>query len=77
MRKSGKTTRLVDRWIQEFFEKGITYIYEGRQNENQKLLNQEAINRFKRRMDSEHNDIDFKYEHGVFSGISCFKVTKK
>ena len=27
-RKLGKTTRIVDRCIQEFFEKGETYVYE-------------------------------------------------
>jgi hypothetical protein len=76
-RRSGKTTRLVDRWVQEFFEKGITYIYEGRDNENQMVLNKEALERFKRRMASEHSNVNFDITTGNFSGITCFKVTKK
>jgi hypothetical protein len=76
-RRTGKTTKLVDRWVQEFFEKGITYIYEGRDKENQMHLNMEALERFKKRMASEHSNIDFDITTGNFSGITCFKVTKK
>ena len=32
--KSGKTTRLIDRCIQELFTKGKTYLYEKRTGES-------------------------------------------
>lgn len=77
IRRSGQTTRLVDRWIQELFGKGITYIYEGRGDKNQLVLNREALERFKKRMDSEHPNVYFDVKYGEFSGITCYKVTKK
>lgn len=77
MRRSGNTTRLVDRWVQEFFEKGITYIYEGRGEKNEREITGSAFLKFKNRMKHEHPIEEYNFEYGEFSGIKCFKVTKK
>ena len=76
-RRSGKTTRLINRCIDEFFEKGITYVYEGRGEPTEKLQTKEAFYLFKKRMNSEHSNQKYKFEYGEFDKVNCFKVTKK
>lgn len=74
MRKSGKTTRKVDQAVQDFFNNGITYLYEGRvANKN---VHQEAMNVFNSRMQSEHPHAKYTHEYGCFDGIWCFKIEK-
>jgi hypothetical protein len=75
-RRSGSTTRLINRCIEEFFEKGITYIYEGRGESTEKIQTKEAFYLFKKRMNSEHGNQKYEYEYGDFDRIKCFKVTK-
>lgn len=76
MRRSGQTTRLVDRCIQEFFTNGFTFIYEGIGSDKYRVMNNEALGRFKRRMKSEHPASKFEVISWEFSGIKCFRVTK-
>ena len=71
-RKEGTTTRIIDRCIQEFFENGFTYIYEGRVNLEQ--AHKDAMERFKMRMSSEHPHAKYTYEFGSFDNIRCYKV---
>lgn len=75
-RRSGNTTRLVDRLVQEFFTKGVCYIYEGRGEKNQGAMTQEALRRFKYRMFSEHTEVDFYINPVTEDGIECIKITK-
>lgn len=77
MRRSGKTTRLVDRLVQEYFDKGTVYIYEGRGEESERNQTREALHRFRKRMESEHPMEKFEHVYGEYDQIMCYKVTKK
>ena len=72
--KSGETTRLIDRCIQELFTNGVTYLYEKRTGIPQMIQNRDAMDRFKKRMKSEHKNIKFSYKYGIFDNIKCFKI---
>ena len=72
--KSGETTRLIDRSIQELFTNGVTYLYEKRTGVPQMIQNRDAMDRFKKRMKSEHKNIKFSYKYGIFDNIKCFKI---
>lgn len=72
--KSGETTRLIDRCIQELFTNGVTYLYEKRTGIPQMIQNRDAIDRFKKRMKSEHKNVKFSYKYGIFDNIKCFKI---
>jgi hypothetical protein len=76
MRRSGQTTRLVDRWVQEFFDKGITYIYEGRGTRSQHEQTIHALKIFQKRMQSEHRSVGFEAKYGEYDRIMCYKVVK-
>lgn len=58
-RGNGKTTRIVDRCIQELFTNGVTYVYNNR-NSNIDSLN-EILGIFEKRLKAEHN---FSIENG-------------
>lgn len=77
MRRSGKTTRAVDRFVQEFFEKGETFIYEGRGEVSEINQTREAFYRFRKRMDFEHKHEKYSCKYVKIDGIQCYKVTKK
>ena len=72
--KSGETTRLIDRCIQELFTNGVTYLYEKRTGIPQMIQNRDAMDRFKKRMKSEHKNVKFLYKYGIFDNIKCFKI---
>ena len=72
--KSGETTRLIDRCIQELFTNGVTYLYEKRTGIPQIIQNRDAMDRFKKRMKSEHKNVKFSYKYGIFDNIKCFKI---
>lgn len=71
MRKSGKTTRVIDRCIQELFSKGSTYVYENRTSGHQ---NKELWNKFINRLELEHPKTGYKSTFGNYEGIVCYKV---
>ncbi len=73
-RRSGKTTRIVDRCIQEFFTAGVTYVYEGRGTETEKQQTEEVYSIFLNRLESEHRHAKYTKKYGIFDGISCYKV---
>ena len=65
-RRLGKTTRIVDRCIQEFFEKGETYVYERTDSgENCENLTEHVSSVFLKRIDYEHRGT--KYKHKLFN----------
>ncbi|MGH2666065.1 hypothetical protein [Flavobacterium sp.] len=72
--RSGKTTRIVDRCIQEFFTAGVTYVYEGRDEEIKKMRNDYVFRIFCKRLESEHQGVKYNFIYGIFDGISCYKV---
>lgn len=76
-RASGKTTRLVDRWIQELFTNGKTFIYEGRGEKTWFQQRSYAWRLFTKRMASEHENIVFEQNVLNKDGINCFEITLK
>lgn len=73
--KKGTTTRLVDRYIQELFNNGITYVYEGRNTEKAGELTQYCMQIFVKRMNYEHSEVLYKYEYVFESGFYSYKIT--
>lgn len=73
-RKTGKTTRLVDRCIQELFTNRVCFIYDGRGTDSEKSCTAAAMEVFTKRMHSEHGNIDWSTEFGTFDGIKCHKI---
>lgn len=69
MRRTGKTTRKVDRCIQEFFKNKVTYLYEDRSGNN----NDDIVSIFERRLQMEHPGAKYFKQEGVFSGIPSVK----
>lgn len=71
--KTGQTTRVIDRCIQELFNNKFTFLYDERNSEfNQNTYN--AFIKFCRRLHEEHN-CKINAEEGVYSGIWCYKIT--
>lgn len=73
--KTGKTTRLVNRYVEELFKNGVTHVYEGRNTPNETALTKECFRVFENRMQLEHEDTFYKKEFVCISGINCYKVT--
>jgi len=72
--KKGKTTRLIDRCVQEFFKNGICFIYEDRFDVNTELKTHNMFTIFENRMKSEHSKIKYTYEFTQIDRIKCYKV---
>lgn len=79
MRATGKTTRIIDRCVQEFFKNGITYLFDERDTRNERIATMVAFKTFVSRMELEHNlqaNTDYKFKYGEFDGVNCYKITK-
>lgn len=74
MRGTGKTTRILDRLVQEFFTKGFCYVYE--QRDSTKDEKSQLLYKFVHRMNAEHNGTKFAYNYGNYDNIYCYKVEK-
>lgn len=74
MKQTGKTTRLVDRYIQELFKNGFTHVYQGRNTDKEVELTEKCFAVFKNRMKLEHNEISFEWKYSKIDGIWCYKV---
>lgn len=75
MRRTGATTRKVDRFVQDLFTKGITYVYDERGYGVEKKLAIRSLNILKRRLNSEHNIEKLECIWGNWDGVNCFRVT--
>lgn len=71
---SGKKTRKVDRAIQDFFNNGLTYLYNGRSMNVKDHA--ELLTLFLKRMNSEHPNAKYVYEFNLFDGVWCYKIEK-
>jgi hypothetical protein len=71
--KTGKTTRIIDRCIQELFSKGITYVYDGRGSSTQKEQTEKAVSTFINRLETEHPKAKYASLYGEYDGIWCYK----
>jgi hypothetical protein len=74
--QKGATTRLVDRYIQDFFNKGICFIYEDRYSENTEEKTKQCFDLFVKRMKSEHEQVLYSFEFTEADRINCYKVVK-
>ncbi len=74
MRRSGNTTRIIDRCVQELFKNGITYLHEGRGTDAEASMRVELFYRFKRRIDIEHPSTRYKHKLVDQDGVTCYKV---
>jgi len=75
--KTGNTTRIVDRCVQEFFLRGTTYVYEGRNSPDRDILTDKCYKLFEKRMQSEHPEVQYDVEHLYVDRILCYVVTIK
>lgn len=73
-KKLGKTTRIVDRCIQEFFDNKITFVYDGRGEINNKEQTENTFSIFIKRLELEHPKVKYFYRFGNYDGIDCYKV---
>lgn len=73
-RETGKTTRTADRLIQDFFNNGIAYIYENRNDSQETKRN--LLDLIIIRISTEHPRTKLHYEYGTFGGIQCYKLEK-
>ena len=73
-KRTGKTTRIIDRCIQELFTKGVTYVYDGRGTSTQKEQTKIAFEIFVKRLKVEHPKVQTFRTYGEFDGIRCYKV---
>ena len=69
--KTGNTTRIIDRCVQELFSKGITYVYDGRGTLTQKEQTEKALGLFVSRLEREHPKAKYVSKFGEFDGIPC------
>ncbi len=74
--QKGVTTRLVDRYIQDFFNKGICFIYEDRYSENTEEKTKQCFDLFVKRMKSEHEQVLYSFEFTIVDRIKCYRVEK-
>lgn len=72
-RRSGNTTRVVDRLVQEYFAHGVCHVYENRDGFS---ANQHVMDRFNLRMSTEHPNEYFEMARTIENGICYFKVVK-
>jgi hypothetical protein len=73
MKRSGKTTRIIDRIIQEFFNKGIAYIYEERCNFNG---TNELKVKVQKRLELEHPNSKYTIREDTVDNIYCYIIEK-
>jgi len=72
-RRTGKTTRVIDRIIQEFFIKGKAYIYE---NRNDIAGTNELRVKVQRRLELEHPEAKYVISQDTIDGIYCNIIEK-
>jgi len=72
--KKGKTTRIIDRCIQELFTKGITYVYDGRGTSTQDEQTEATYRLFVDRLQREHPKAKYFSKYDEYDHIWCYKV---
>lgn len=70
--KNGTKTRKVDSAIQDLFNKGVAYLYNGRNNIQDK--HKDLLTTFTNRMSLEHPKAKYHYEYGKWDGVWCYKI---
>ncbi len=72
--KTGNTTRIIDRCVQELFKKGFTYVYDGRGTSNQDEQTEITFRLFVDRLEREHPKAKYVSRYGEYDRIWCYKV---
>ena len=73
MSKIGKTTRTINRIIQEFFNNGKAFIYEERNNpDDTYLLRTKVV----KRLELEHPNTKYTLNETNIDGINCIVIEK-
>ena len=73
MKNTGKTTRIIDRIIQEFFNNGKAYIYEERNNI---AGTNELRVKVQKRLELEHPHAKYTFSQNTIDGIYCIIIEK-
>ncbi len=76
-KKSGKTTRKIDRLVQEYFENGSCFIYERTNDKFEEEKTNLLVLKFEMRLIAEHPAENFSKEFFNQDGISGIKISKK
>lgn len=71
MRRTGKTTRIIDRIIQELFKNKKAFIYESRTDLS---INENLKKRVLQRLHVEHEYVQYSVYSVLDSGINCFVI---
>ena len=72
--KTGVTTRMIDRCIQELFINGFTYVYDGRGTSEMKDKTEKAYRTLITMLENEHPTARYVSAHGFYDGIECYKI---
>lgn len=70
--RSGKTTRTLDRLVQELFDNGICYCYENRDDSDEEKGS--LMRKLATRINVEHEDVVFQVDKETKFGMTYFKV---
>ena len=71
-KRTGQTTRRIDRGIQNFFIKGYCFLYQSRKATQEE--NRELLDKWIARITLEHPHTKYVYTYIEDSGIWCYKV---
>lgn len=73
-RRTGKTTRIVDRCIQELFKKGKTYLYDESRG---KVATHDIFDLLMQRLGREHETTKVEFKFETVNGIYCAIIKLK
>lgn len=73
-KRIGKTTRIIDRCIQELFKKEKTFVFERIHGLSNIQGTNDAFKKFQNRLWAEHPHVTIIFEVGYFDRIYCYKV---
>ena len=69
---TGISTRKIDNAVQDLFNKGIAYLYDGRHNNQEKHII--LLTKFINRMSLEHPKTEYHYDYNKWDGVWCYKI---
>ena len=75
LRATGRTTRLIDEYVQELFERGEVILKDHHEGGKHSLANINISNRFKDRMRLEHRGVGVVYN--IVGNVTIAKIVKQ
>lgn len=70
-RRTGRSTQIVDRCVQEFFTTGKTYLYDHTREQSETTR---LFSIFQERLKTEHPHAQYTYHEDIIDGIYCYKI---